>query len=90
MTESRNRILRRIILNISEPNEFVPEKIKIEDITKLWDFICEVGPTPFMILSMANNKDESVLSDKMLNEFLNSLNRHWGIINTGKRENCSK
>lgn len=85
MTESRNRILRRIILNISRPNESVPEEIESKDITKLWDFICEVGPTPYMIKSMANSKDESVLSDEMLNEFLNSLNRHWGIINTRKR-----
>ncbi len=84
MRESRNRILRRIILNISDSKSLVPEAVQIGDITHIWGFICEVGIPPNDLLIKANSEDESLVSDATLNRYLKVLNRYWGTIKTSK------
>lgn len=84
MPESRNRILRRIILNICDSKSIVPEAVQIGDITDIWGFIWEVGIPPYDLLVKANSEDESLISDATLNRYLKALNRYWGTINTSK------
>lgn len=82
MAKSRNRILRRIILNISDKNAYVPDEIQTDDIMRVWDFINIVMMFPRDIKMIANSNDESLIIDSTLNNFLKSLNRYWDTINT--------